>query len=342
MINEETQRIAHDNALYKASTPPNPIVGKPPPASRVAPSFHVPEPFRGCKVVQRVGLENGLLSESFIFEVRNSIGDPVAYMKMLPPERDPSTMLPDEAAGLAFCNSLRIPGVSAPEAYLYNEPPSLWVHKAPGETIGSIITKYDREMVSAQQVYDALYAVGNFLRQLHVQHPLPFDAQAKDLLEVYIEHHEEVLRQADPLEAHDRSVQAAVEVFRTESLHLRKSGLTCALLHGDANCGNFLWDHETRHLSVIDLQRLGTQRRLQAPGFAAFEYRCFLNVLGFYPNIGFRGRRGGLHDACKAFEAGYGDVNQHEDNFFTSIRYIRRALAGNERVHQIKRPAVPL
>jgi Ser/Thr protein kinase RdoA (MazF antagonist) len=249
-------------------------------------------------------------------------------------------MLRDEQAGLAFCNKLGMRSVSSPDAHFSSDPPALWVAKAPGETPGSLITRYDRREIPAEDVYDALFAVGNFLHELHNRFRQPFDDKARDLLEVYIEHHEAILERADPLELQERAVQDAVQIFRQESAYLRRNGLHCALLHGDANCGNFLWDAATKHLSVIDLQRLGTQIRKEARGFAAFEYRSLLNVLDYYPNIA--GLRGGLDLARDAFEAGYGDVNEQEDRFFTAIRFIRRSLAGNERIHQITRPPVPI
>jgi aminoglycoside phosphotransferase len=298
--------------------------------------------YRDCEIVQRVGLENGLLSESFIFEVRDQSGETIAYMKTLPPRRNPESRLRDEAAGLAFCNSLRLHRVSSPQAYFSKSPPLLWITKAPGQTIGSIITDYDRGLVSAERIYQALFAVGNFLQKLHTRFPQPFDGKAREMLEAYIAHHEEILRVADPLELREQSVQDAIEIFRSESDHLRNVGVRCALLHGDANCGNFLWEPQTQLLSVIDLQRLGTQIRTGGRGFAAFEYRSLLNVLGYYPNIGFLGVRGGLELARDAFKTGYGEIDQHEDRFFTSIRYIRRALAGNQRVHEITRPPVPI
>lgn len=342
MINASTAQLARTNSLYSPPKNPSSCIPVSTQHTSSMPDFTVPEMYKGHQIIQRIGLENGLLSESYICEVRSQAGDTVAYMKTLPPHRDPHNMLKDEASGLAFCNQLMIPGVSSPEAHFCSEPPSLWVTKAPGETVGSLITKYDRGLVSDGDVYRALNAVGAFLKELHTRHRQPFDTKAQDLLEIYIEHHEKVLECGDPLELQDRAVQEAVEIFRAESQYLRTAGLYCALLHGDANCGNFLWDIDSKHLSVIDLQRLGTQLRKDDRGFAAFECRSLLNVLGYYPNIGFQGVRGGLEKAEAAFRAGYGEINQHEDRFFSSIRFIRRALAGNERVHQITRPAAPI
>lgn len=342
ILNSTTQQIARDNQLYV--TPKKALLRAPTfsPICNPISKVNVPDRYKECEVVQRVGLQNGLLSESFIFEVRDPAEQVVAYLKMLPPHREPEPMLRDEQAGLAFCNKLGIRGVSSPQSHFSSAPPALWVAKAPGETPSSLITRYDRGEIPAEDVYDALFAIGNFLQELHNRFRQPFDDRARDLLEVYIEHHEAIVERGDPLEVQDRAVQDAVQTFRDESDFLRKNGLHCALLHGDANCGNFLWDIASRHLCVIDLQRLGTQMRKGEPGFAAFEYRSLLAALDYYPNIGFPGLRGDLDLARDVFKAGYGDVNQHEDRFFTAIRFIRRALAGNERVHKITRPPVPI
>jgi hypothetical protein len=273
--------------------------------------------------VQRLGLENGLLSESFVFEVRNRSREVIAFMKMITGARDPLNHLRDEAYGLALFNKLGLQTGTAPHAHLCEDPPSLWIERAPGDTPGDLLINYERGLISSLVVCDCLHAVGAFLKELHTRHGQPFDYKGAELLETYIAYCEDLLQQAGPHLSRNHALQQVVSVFREEGAYLRKNGARCSLIHGDANTGNFLWDTSTSRLSVIDLQRLGTQARKGAPAFATHDYETFLYTLGFFPNIGFKGLRGGLGEAILAFRSGYGEVNPHEERFFSTVRHIR-------------------
>lgn len=341
MINQETADLAREHGLYAdplhSVAPSAPSLSPP----RTLPSYTIPESYRDCAVEPLIGLENGLLSESFVFQVRGPAGTIVAFMKMLSPERNAPTHLWDEANGLALFNRLGLTTATAPECIYLADPPSLWVARAPGETPASLITKYDRGLVPAEEVYRALFAVGAFLRELHTRHSQPFDNKGRDLLETYIAHHQAFIDNAIEHELPElkcKRVQQAIRTFDRESNYLRYVGLRCSLIHGDASCTNFLWDTETQRLSVIDLQRLGTQARTGAVAFSTFEYRSFFNTVGYFPNIGFPGVRGGLEGAVAAFNAGYGPVDRHENRFFRVLRFIRKELGGPERIHEVTRP----
>ena len=339
-LNTTTARIAREHRLYADTRAPAANIDSPPHTGREHPPFSIPEMYAGCDVVQRVGLENGLLSESFIFEVKDPSGEVIAFMKTLPPERNSLTHLRDEAHGLALFNKLGLRSATAPEAHLCHEPPSLWIERAPGATPGSLLIQYERGTIPSIVVCDCLKAIGTCLKELHTRHSQPFDPKAAELLETYIAHHEDLLERIPPHKLQDRNLQQTVSIFREEARYLRTHGAHCALIHGDASCSNFLWDTLTGRLSVIDLQRLGTQARAGAPAFATCEYQAFLNTLSYFPNIGFTGLRGGLENAHTAYQAGYGPVDPHELRFFTCLRSIRKAIAGHERIHEITRPAL--
>ena len=341
MINQETADLVKEHGLY-TDTPHSVASSAPcPPPPRPIPSYTVPEIYRDCAVELLNGLENGLLSESFVFQVRDPAGTIVAFMKMLSPERIAPTHLWDEARALDFLNSFDLKNAKAPQCVYLSDPPSLWVARAPGETPASLITKYERGLVPAEEVYRALFAVGAFLRELHTRHSQPFDTKGRDLLETYIAHHQAFIDNAIEHQLPElkcKRVQQAIRTFVRESNYLRNVGLRCSLIHGDASCTNFLWDTETQRLWVIDLQRLGTQARTGGVAFSTFEYRSFFNTLGYFPNIGFPGVRGGLKGAVAAFNAGYGPVDRHENRFFRALRLIRKELGGPERIHEVTRP----
>lgn len=341
MLNRETQQLVRAHYLSTGSTQGNSSVESRPSVRREIPRYTVPEVYTGCTVELQPGLENGLLSDSFVFRVREQSGEIVAFMKMLPPERNSRTHLSDEANGLALFNKLGLQRASAPEAILSSDPPSLWIARAPGETPAALITHYERGLVSAQEVYEALHAVGACLRELHTRHSQPFDDNGAELLESYIVHHQAFIDQASPLDLQSQIVQGALETFRREATYLREKGLRCSLIHGDANTGNFLWDRSAKVLSVIDMQRLGTQVRTGAAAFSSYEYQTFLGNLNYFPNIGFEGVRGRLTGARAAFQAGYGAVDKHEARFFRVLRFIREELGGPERVHDIARRFSP-
>jgi hypothetical protein len=336
MLYGETARIAHAEALYTRA----PSLSHSPPLTTQAETIisptSIPPKYAGCEIIRRPGLQNGLLSESSIFEIRSPEAGTVAFMKMLPPQRDPANTLRDEADGLALFNRLELKNATAPRAELLNDPISLWVERAPGVTIGTHITNYERGLLSEEDVYAALRSVGEMLSDLHSRFPQAYNERAARYVEAYIRHYETVIENADPTEASVPSVIRAIEEFRFTSTELRKKGLRCSWLHGDANCGNLLWDPATKKLSAIDLQRLGTQARTGSVGFSTFEYLYFENSLRFYPNIGFRGLRGGLEAAKIAYRDGYGDVDPLEERFFRSMWAIRWTLAGHERVQPIQ------
>lgn len=336
MLNEETRRIIRENKVYDDRRDHSKSSGNSQHEHLLDPRYPLPRRYEGCSVVRRLGLQNGLLSESYIFEVRAPGGDIVAFMKMLPPERDPHTKLPDEAAGLSLVNQLGIPGVFSPDAELCGDPPSLWVERAPGETLGSFITRYDAGEVSLEELCVIFGRVGAFLRELHTRCPISYNAKAARLLEAYIRHHELYLAEANPHELHASEVAQAIVDFRESSEALRRTGLRCSLLHGDPNGGNFLWDRSTEKLGVIDLQRLGTQIRTSSIGFSTYEYQYFLHALHYYPNTGFKGMRGGIEAALIAYREGYGEVDPTEERFFRSLWVIRMALAGHTRVDPIR------
>lgn len=335
-INTTTADIIAKNHLYAVKrTTPGVITTSP---LNTAPlSFEdIPKEYRGCTVVPRLGLHNGLLSISNLFEVRTSSGEVVAFVKTLPPERDPQTNLLDEAHGLSLINELSLETATAPHAKLSEAPLALWVSRAPGETISSLLTRYDRGLVSEDEVYKALHAVGAFLRELHNRCEQPFTREAERLLEAYIEHHESRIARARPQDIAERGMAEALKDFQTSAQHLKEVGLRCSLIHGDANCGNLLWDTKTQRLSIIDLQRFGTQARTGEPEFCAHDYQNFLCSLQMYPNIGFRGMRGGLLGAISAFRDGYGPINPHEERFFLSLWRIRASLGRHHRFVPVK------
>jgi cytidyltransferase-like protein len=342
MLNSETHRIARAHRLYTKPHHVGAATSASSPVKRETPTYTVPESYRECAIEPQVGLENGLLSESFVFQVRDPSEETVAFMKMLPPERDALNHLRDEAYGLALFNKLGLRTASAPQALLCAQPPSLWIERAPGETPGNLITKYERGLGTAQDVYDALYAVGAFLKELHTRHSQPFDDKSAELLETYIAHHQGLLDRAPRVDLQSQMIERAIKAFHHEAPYFRERGLRCSLIHGDASCTNFLWDTQTKRLSVIDMQRLGTQARTGAPAFSMYEFRAFFSTLNYYPNIGFKGVRGGLSDAYAAYQAGYGPVDRREDRFFRILHFIRKELGGPERVHEITRPSLKL
>lgn len=339
MLNHETYQLAHTRQLYKEPKPSAATAYRTPQIQRDIPRYTTPELYRDCSVELMAGLENGLLSESFVFQIRDTAGALVAFMKMLPPERHSLSHLRDEAHGLALFNRLGLQTATAPEAILTTDPPSLWVTRAPGDTVGSLIISYERGVATAEEVYEALYAVGACLKELHTRHGQPFDAKGAELLETYIAHHQAFIDGASPVDLQSKLIQGAIGTFHREASYLRTKGLRCSLIHGDASTSNVLWEKETKRLSVIDMQRLGTQARTGAPAFSIHEYRSFLTTLTYFPNIGFKGERGPLGGACAAYQAGYGPVDQHEDRFFKALRFIRKELGGPERVHEITRPS---
>lgn len=336
MLNEETRRIIRESGVYDARCDHSKASGSSEHIQSIELPYPLPRRYTGCSVIRRRGLQNGLLSESFIFEVRAPAGDLVAFMKMLPLERNPHTNLPDEAAGLSLVNQLELTGVFSPYAELCGDPPSLWVEKAPGETLGSFITRYDTGEVSLEELCLIFRRVGAFLSELHTRCPMSYNAEGARLLEAYIKHHELCITDANLHELHTSEVAQAIVDFRESSEALRRTGLRCSLVHGDPNGGNFLWDRSTEKLGVIDLQRLGTQMRTNSIGFSTYEYQYFLHTLHYYPNTGYKGMRGGIEPALLAYCEGYGEVDPTEERFFRSLWIIRMALAGHTRVDPIR------
>jgi len=337
-LNTETAIIARAHRLYSESNTTVSTTTQLAEIDREVPPYTIPQRYEGCEIVQRLGLENGLLSESFIFEVRNRSREVIAFMKMITGARDPLNHLRDEAYGLALFNKLGLRTATAPHAHLCEDPPSLWIERAAGDTPGALLIKYEQGLISPLVVYDCLHAVGVTLKELHTRHAQPFDHKAAELLETYVAHYEYLLQRAGPHLSRNHILKQVVSVFREEGTHLRNNGVRCGFIHGDANTGNFLWDASTARLSVIDLQRLGTQARKGAPAFATNDYETFAHTLSFFPNIGFKGLRGGLEKAILAYRSGYGEVDPHEERFFRAMRYLRKAVGGHERRHEVTRP----
>lgn len=346
LINQATLSVVLKNNLYsssRAESARNPLGEREQEEDQQSAGMkleqEIPPLYRGCSITKRHGLHNGLLSESYVHEVRNQAGEIVAFMKQVPPHRNPDMMIQDEAAGLTLFNTFRFPRTVAPRCMVTENPPSLWVEKAPGKTLSALITGYDRGETSEQEVYDALHAVGTLLGTIHRTYSIPFDRDGINLLRGHISHHNELLERELPKHKQNREVMEYARVFRSEFEQLFQRGVRCSLLHGDANPGNFLWQGETATLSVIDLQRLGTQIRTNSTGFSTLEFFSFLRTLYHFPNIGFKGRRGGLQEAISvyrgSYEGAYGAVPPDEEKMFETMWHIRKLLAGNVRLHGI-------
>ena len=346
MLNASTKRLAHEYSVYtRVVTPAGSIRDSKDLGSTsyslsqsetLLASIQPPDSYHGCSIVRRPGLQNGLLSESYIFEVKSPSQEIVAFMKMLPTHRCPETNLRDEESGLKLINDLALSWARAPHAELREHPTSLWVARAPGETIGSILTGYERGLLGEQEVYEALRMVGRALSELHTCGARSYTERAAKFFEAYVEHYEGVISTADRRELLSPQVAQAIADFRESALALRTSGLRCSLIHGDANCGNILWDADGQQLYLIDLQRLGTQVRTESVGFSTHEFQTFVSCLHLYPNIGFRGMRGGLEAALLAYREGYGAVDSVEELFFRSVSVIRTNIKGHMRAHPIR------
>lgn len=126
--------------------------------------------------------------------------------------------------------------------------------------------------------------------------------------------------------------QRALSEFHEAGEALVKTGARCSLVHGDANCGNFLWDANQRTVWAIDLQRFGTQLRSCEPGFPSYEYHQFLSSLNYFPNFGFRGVQGNSEHLLSALREAYGELPPAENAFFQSRWTLQRLLGRHHRV----------
>lgn len=274
---------------------------------------------------------NGLLSESFIHEVRTPTGETVAFQKALPPHRSPQINLQDEALGLTEFNKLKLSHARAPRAYLSDNPLALWVERAPGETIASLLTRYERGEIGLSECREALQVLGATLRELHDKTTRPFSSAAT-LVATHKKEIDALISTASSWQLKDPICESAVQRFEESSEALGRTGVRCSLIHGDANCGNFLWDSASHTLWAIDLQRFGTQLRTNQPGFPSYEYHQLLSALSYFPNLGFRGLRGGGERLLGALNEAYGEIPPAEHAFFESRWTIQRLLGRHLRV----------
>jgi hypothetical protein len=329
MVDERSTAIATSHRLYEASH--DRVIGMSSNIHAKTETTSFPGRYQSCVIVPRHGLMNGLLSESNIFEVRSPLGDIVAFKKTLPAYRAPLQNLSDELLGLESFNKLALSNARAPLAELLNEPPSLWIERAPGETITSLLVGYERGEKTLKETQDTLLALGRTLRELHDGNPLPFCERAGRLLSAHIEQTRALIETSTSPRLLEPGCRQAIERFTDASERLKKTGLRCGLIHGDANCGNFLWYESSKTLWAIDLQRFGTQLRTSAPAFPTQEYHLLLSSLQFFPNFGFRGIRGGGESLLEALREGYGPLPETEDTFFGAARTIERMLRGHFR-----------
>lgn len=330
MINQDTARIAKARNLY-SPIPASPHV-KAAHADLQRSSEHRPERYRLCSIIPRRGLMNGLLSESFLDEVRAETGETVAFRKGLPPHRSPLENLSDELLGLKEFNKLGLTNARAPEALLVQEPLSLWIERAPGETLASLLIGYERGERSLQDACAGLAGVGATLRELHERHPLPFSFAASSMIGAHIEEVRALTTAAPEWQVNEPECQRALHEFHEAGESLLKVGLRCGLVHGDANCGNFLWDADTHTVWAIDLQRFGTQLRSREPAFPSYEYHQLISSLHYFPNLGFQGVRGNSELLLSALREAYGDLPPAEDTFFRARWNLQRRLGRHLRV----------
>ena len=330
MLNDQTAKIARATRIYDNRRPQ---IDSAPHHPRVEGTLIThPERYRSCVMVPHKGLTNGLLSESFLHRVVGPSGETIAFRKTLPPHREPLLNLSDEVIALERFNQLGIKAARSPVAQLENDPVSLWIERAPGETIADLLTGYERGERTLTEACEALSALGTALRSLHDQTARPFSARAMRLFEKHVEETNVLLARCSPWQLDEPACKEAIGAFQLSADALRQTEIRCSLVHGDANCGNFLWDASQRTVWAIDLQRCGTQLRTDAPDFPSFDYHSLIHSLHYYPNIGFRGRRGGEYALLDALKSGYGDIPPEEDQFFQARWTLQRLLGRSLRV----------
>ena len=330
MLNAETIRIAQARKLYPATA--QSLEPEVHPSPTTGPLEGLPTRYRSCSIAPRRGLMNGLLSESFLHEVRNQTGEVVAFRKTLPPHRDPLQSLADELYGLEHFNKLNLSNVHAPHAILDEAHPSLWIDRAPGETLASLLTGYERGERSLADACAGLQGVGAMLRELHSRYPLPFSPAASTIIQRHMDEVAALVAAAPTWQINAPSCQRVLQGFYEAGNSLLTKGVTCSLVHGDANCGNFLWSASDKTVWVIDLQRFGTQLRTQEPAFSSYEYHQFISSLHYFPNFGFRGVRGHAEYLMKALEEAYGALPPAEQTFFQARWTLQRLLGRHLRV----------
>ena len=332
MLNEDTARIARTHGLYLNGNPTSHIA-VPPPAPQLHPE-HLPERFRGCSITARHGLMNGLLSESFLDEVRSETGEIVAFRKTLPSYRSPLKSLSEELFGLEEFNKLRLANARAPQALLTQQPVALWVERAPGETLTTLLIDYERGERSLQEAIAGLQSVGATLRELHDQRSLPFSHSASMLLRKHIDEARALTASAPDWQVQEPSCRKALLDLNEAGESLLRTGARCGLIHGDAHCGNFLWDANQQTVWAIDLQRFGIQLQTNEPAFPSYEFHYFLDALLYFPNFGFRGIRGHSRQLLAAFHEAYGELPPAENTFFAARWMLQRLLGRYQRVVQ--------
>ncbi|MEY4669820.1 MAG: Cytidylyltransferase-like [Pseudomonadota bacterium] len=324
MLNESAVRILRTEGLYlRPRSIRTPFLESSPVPAQELP---LPERYMSCSLEPHQGLMNGLLSDSALHRVRTVSGKTVAFRKSLPPHRDPETNLSDELLGLQSFNTLHIPNARAPFGELSRDPLALWIESAPGETIADLLIGFERGEQNIEDTCGVLRSVGTMLRNLHDAAPLPYSPDATKLLTAYINETRALIAQASQWQLDEPQCRKAITDFRESADVLVRTGLRCGLIHGDANCGNFLWDSLERTMWVIDLQRFGTQLRTASPGFPTFDLHNLLSALDYYPNIGFRGKQGSPGRLVGALYEGYGELPQQEDRFFRARRIIQKLL----------------
>lgn len=330
MLNDSTTKIARAKRLYESRR--GEMYSAPIISQTESELVTSPERYRSCVIVPHKGLTNGLLSESFLHRVVSPSGETIAFRKALPAHREPRLNLSDELLALERFNQLEVEAARAPAAHLEEEPLSLWIQRAPGETIADLLTGYERGERSLAQACDALQAVGKALRSLHDKSALPFSTRAMRLFEKHIEETNTLITRCAPWQLEEPACKETILAFQQATDALRQTGLRCSLVHGDANCGNFLWDASQRTVWAIDLQRCGTQLRTGAPDFPIHDYHSLVHSLHYYPNIGFQGSRGGQSCLLEALRRGYGDIPAEEDRFFQARWALYRLLGRTLRI----------
>lgn len=330
MLNEPTTRIAHALNLY--SKPHSVFQSEEPPVEVAKRPNDPPYKYRSCFLSPRRGLMNGLLSESFLDEVKDPRGEVIAFRKTLPPHREPAQSLSDELLGLREFNALNLPKAHAPEALLAEQSLALWIERAPGETLASLLIGYERGERSLHDTCAGLQGIGATLRELHTGHRLPCTPNAYAILKKHFEEVNTLVSSAPAWRTKEPEYQRALQEFHAAGESLLKTGSLCSLVHGDANCGNFLWDADHQTVWAIDLQRFGTQLRIKESAFPSYEYHQLLSSLHYFPNFGFRGIQGRSDYLLDALREAYGELPPAEDAFFRSRWTLQRLLGRHERV----------
>ena len=327
MLNEQTARIARTRDLDRLASSTLQPGGSPRP---------IPErpegPYQSHSITRRRGLMNGLLSESFIDEAQTRSGETVAFRKTRPPHRDPLKSLSDELFGLKEFNRLNLPNAYAPPARLVEEPLSLWVERAPGETLTSLLIGYERGQRSAKDALAGLQGVGAMLRALHSKRLLPSSLSASTIVRMHLDEVKALTAACPTWQINEPACQKALQEFHDAGESLLRTGARCSLVHGDANCGNFLWDARHRTVWVIDLERFGAQLRTNYLGLPSYEYHQLISSLHYFPNFGFRGVQGRSEYLLRGLQEAYGELPPAENTFFSARWTLQRLLGRHLRV----------